>query len=146
MSRLVILIKLIVTPLNAHLNSLTMPTNIPPELKEAFEKILDEVYQPNEDDGVDIFTSISLSADLETHYQAMHAAYTLCSEAGKWISVDDEILPPFDVKTQIICDDGEQYIGYFNGADNKAHYWFCDNNDYHYPRHWRYLPNPPQSK
>jgi len=61
----------------------------------------------------------------------------------EWVSVDSDELPPFDIKTQIICADGEQYIGYYNGADNKADFWFCDNNDYHYPTHWMPLPSPP---
>lgn len=65
-------------------------------------------------------------------------------EKDEWISVEDDILPPFEIKTQIICADGEQYIGYYNGADNKGDCWFCDNNDYHYPTHWMLLPSPPK--
>lgn len=67
-------------------------------------------------------------------------------QQDRWIPIEDSEdmpLPPFEEKTQIICENGEQYIGYFNGADNHGYVWFCDNNDYHYPTHWKELPSSP---
>jgi len=75
------------------------------------------------------------------------AGFKKCQEINepKWIGVEEELMPSFEEKTQIICANGDQYIGYFNGADTKGYVWFCDNNDYHYPTHWQPLPTPPSN-
>lgn len=61
----------------------------------------------------------------------------------KWISVEEDMLPPFEVKQMIILENGETHLGYYNGADTRGDCWFCDNNDYHYPTHWMPLPKSP---
>lgn len=67
---------------------------------------------------------------------------------GEWTEIidsEDMPLPPFEEKSLILCGDGVQHIGYFNGADTHGYVWFCDDNDYRYPTHWQPLPGLPGS-
>jgi hypothetical protein len=96
--------------------------------------------------GYDVWEEFVADYDVcEFHHDEVAELYAnQFREAQKWVSVDSDIMPPFEEKTQIICGDGQQYMGYFNGADKDGkHFWFCDNNDYHYPTHWTTLHEAP---
>jgi hypothetical protein len=101
-----------------------------PELKEAFEKILDA------DNGY------TVEFMRNTVIEAMHAAYTLGRDAEKWISVEER-LPDTDTKCSVFVNEGATKTYYEVWYHPEIKQWWCDGKQVLHASHWQPLPPSP---
>jgi hypothetical protein len=120
---------------SAYIKGATEERELMSNHKEAAEATISRLYDATPDNKAELIMLFNLGAEYGRDM------------SNQWVSVGGDELPPMDVKTQIILENGEQYLGYYEGASNIGKdMWFCDNNDYHYPTHWQPLPSPPVIK